>query len=331
MKFILSLSLGWCLSLSIAAQGIPVRLQQFTILDAATLSPETGRKHFGGISAIEYIPGGLWVLVNDRAVKPKKDSVTDQTSYLFTATDAGQLTKGIFSSVSGISGMENVESYRYNPTLNTYFFAAERDQESLIGFINETGKPEILYTEKPSYGRISDNRGIEGLTFDSDNTLWFSLESGGETDCRKATATYLFSVPFDRHTGRYDFSRKAAYTYPFDACSCLANDSPFTGSLGNGISEILSMDKHTMLVLERCYDGKGKGTNVRLFRASINHTTKQLAKSLLFDFGDYLRPDNLEGMTWGPRENGRRTLYLISDDNFSARQTTQLIVLTITR
>ncbi|WP_177225871.1 esterase-like activity of phytase family protein [Arsenicibacter rosenii] len=313
------------------AQRLNVRLKQYCILEAARLVPEADRLHFGGISAIEYVPGGPWILVNDRAVKPKKDSVTDQTSYLFTATDAGKLASAVFSSVSGISGVENVESYRYNPTLKQYFFAAERDQESLIGVIGEQGKPETLYTESPDEKRTSDNRGIEGLTFDQRNNLWFSLESGGETDCRKATATYLFKVPFDTQTNRYNFSRKERYTYPFDACACLPNESPFTGSLGNGISEILHYDTNTLLVLERCYDGKGNGTSVKLFLATISDATKSLSKSLLFDFNDYLRPDNLEGMTWGPDENGQRTLYVISDDNFSARQTTQLIVLTVDR
>lgn len=331
LKVFIILCLSLCIWSASSGQVYIVRVKQYTVLNAGALTSEADRKHFGGISAIEYVPGGPWILVNDRAVKPKKDSVTDQTSYLFTATDAAQLTAGAFSSVRGISGMENVESYRYNPTLKTYFFAAERDQESLIGMINDQGIPETLYTETPADRRISDNRGIEGLTFDQDNNLWFSLESGGETDCRKATATYLFKVPFDTKTNRYDFARKTAYTYPFDACACLANDSPFDGSLGNGISEILSVDTQNMLVLERCYDGKGKGTNVKLFQTTINERTKALQKRLLLNFNDYLQPDNLEGMTWGPDEDGRRTLYVISDDNFSSKQTTQLIVLTVDR
>jgi hypothetical protein len=36
------------------------------------------------------------------------------------------------------------------------------------------------------------------------------------------------------------------------------------------------------------------------------------------------RLDNTEGMCWGPRlANGRRSLVVVSDDNFSARQITQ--------
>ena len=39
-----------------------------------------------------------------------------------------------------------------------------------------------------------------------------------------------------------------------------------------------------------------------------------------------IRPDNVEGITFGPRlDDGRRTLVLISDDNFSERQKTQIL------
>jgi hypothetical protein len=39
------------------------------------------------------------------------------------------------------------------------------------------------------------------------------------------------------------------------------------------------------------------------------------------------RIDNLEGMSWGPAlANGHRSLVLISDDNFSPDEVTQLLV-----
>ena len=38
------------------------------------------------------------------------------------------------------------------------------------------------------------------------------------------------------------------------------------------------------------------------------------------------RVDNIEGISWGPRlENGRRSLVMISDDNFNAQQVTQIL------
>jgi hypothetical protein len=40
--------------------------------------------------------------------------------------------------------------------------------------------------------------------------------------------------------------------------------------------------------------------------------------------------DNIEGLTWGPRRvDGARTLVLVSDDNFSDKQVTQLVALAV--
>ena len=337
MKHYLLLCLILLLPLGVVGQNVKGELKSFNILN-----PTVPQPHFGGISAIEYVPAmKSWLLVTDRADK----SGHDNTSYIFTAFSADSVRATQFNSITTISGLENVESYRYNATLKRSYFATEHNMKSIIGFINAKGKPEPLYEVEVSSElekrrrQISKNRGIEGLMFDEANNLWFSLESGGETDCPKATTTCLFRVPYDSLKKQYDFKEKIAYTYSFSGCSC---STALTGILGNGISEILSYDKDHILVLERCYDGEGNGNNVNLFLARIDHANQKIYKEgpVFFNFNKkndkYTRLDNLEGMTWGPTENGLRTLYFISDDNFNAnkpkpeeRQETQLIVLTI--
>jgi hypothetical protein len=56
-----------------------------------------------------------------------------------------------------------------------------------------------------------------------------------------------------------------------------------------------------------------------------------ISKTLLLDFADLgIAPDNLEGMTFGPRlADGRRLLVVISDNNFNPLQTTQFIALAL--
>ena len=39
--------------------------------------------------------------------------------------------------------------------------------------------------------------------------------------------------------------------------------------------------------------------------------------------------DNIEGLTFGPVVNGKRTLILVSDNNFNPAQFTQFVALTI--
>ena len=42
------------------------------------------------------------------------------------------------------------------------------------------------------------------------------------------------------------------------------------------------------------------------------------------------RIDNIEGITWGPRlPGGEHTVILVSDDNFSASQVTQIVALAV--
>ncbi len=106
----------------------------------------------------------------------------------------------------------------------------------------------------------------------------------------------------------------------------------------NGLVELLG-DSGMLLALERSYT-MGAGNSVRIYRLDLAGASDvadheglagirfaAVRKTLLLDLADLgIALDNLEGMSWGPRlPNGRRTLVLISDNNFSARQTTQLL------
>ena len=56
--------------------------------------------------------------------------------------------------------------------------------------------------------------------------------------------------------------------------------------------------------------------------------TKRLILNVETDLG--IVPDNLEGMAFGPAlPDGRLPLVLVSDNNFSASQSTQFIVLAV--
>ena len=112
----------------------------------------------------------------------------------------------------------------------------------------------------------------------------------------------------------------------------------------NGLVELLG-GEGMLLALERSYT-MGVGNSVRIYRidlAGASNVADQEAlvgtgalattsytavrKTLLLDLAVLGVPlDNLEGMSWGPRlPNGRRTLILISDNNFSVGQITQLL------
>jgi hypothetical protein len=90
----------------------------------------------------------------------------------------------------------------------------------------------------------------------------------------------------------------------------------------------------------------GVGNKVRIFEidttgaTNVLHTPSLAAakhvqpvrKKLLVDLSDLPldKIDNVEGMTWGPRlPSGERSLVVVSDNNFSAAQVTQLVALAV--
>lgn len=102
----------------------------------------------------------------------------------------------------------------------------------------------------------------------------------------------------------------------------------------------MALSDTAFLVIERAFSVR---PTVRLFRAEIGDATDVLGvpalagaavtpmvKTLVADLSTTpgLEPlDNIEGITLGPKlPDGRQTLVLVSDDNFSPRQLTQFVV-----
>jgi hypothetical protein len=122
----------------------------------------------------------------------------------------------------------------------------------------------------------------------------------------------------------------------------------------NGIVEVLPIDDvGTMLVMERSFSvggvlGDGTGNVVVINEVSTQGATDVLdidalyeggspiaftpvSQRQIFAFDDLGFPiDNIEGMTFGPPlPDGRQTLVIVSDNNFSAAQFTQFVVLAV--
>ncbi len=122
----------------------------------------------------------------------------------------------------------------------------------------------------------------------------------------------------------------------------------------NGIVEVLPIDDvGTMLVMERSFSvggvlGGGTGNVVVIDEISTAGATDVLEVDALYDggapialtpvaqrqvfaFDDLGIPiDNIEGMTFGPPlPDGRSTLVVVSDNNFSPTQFTQFVVLAL--
>lgn len=176
------------------------------------------------------------------------------------------------------------------------------------------------------------NRGLEGLTLTPNGRyLWAAMEGPGfndgelPTENRGAlTRVTRFDVDTDQPA--------AQYAYPLDPVSAGPGGD-------NGLTDLVALDDQTLLAVERGY---GTRTAARIYRVSAGDATDVLmrpslssgpvtpmTKTLVVDLSNTpgLSPlDNIEGITLGPTlPDGRQSVVLVSDDNFSPTQITQLL------
>lgn len=193
----------------------------------------------------------------------------------------------------------------------------------------------LQFASRPGTGARS-NLTFEGLALTPDARIaWVAMENalqqdGPEPGVGRPGGPCRFTA-FDVASGR----AVRQFAYLPDA---IPRAPTLPGAADNGVSEILMLDASRMLVLERAFM-LGVGNSLRLYEVDTRAGSDTLAlprlepggfrpaaKRLVADLGQLglARLDNTEGMCWGPRlPNGHRSLVVVSDDNFSARQHTQ--------
>lgn len=174
------------------------------------------------------------------------------------------------------------------------------------------------------------NRTLEGLTLTpSGRFVWAAMEwprydDGEPPTADKGALTRI--TKFDVATG----AATAQYAYPLDPITAPAGED-------NGLSDLVALDDDTFLVIERSH---GTRNVARIYRASVAGTDDVLdrpslqgapltpmSKTLVADLSTIpeVQPlDNVEGITLGPKlSDGRQSVVLVTDDNFSPDQETQ--------
>lgn len=193
------------------------------------------------------------------------------------------------------------------------------------------------------------NLGFESLNLTPDGrTLVTAAEGALAQDGPASTATNGSLARLLTYDAR---SRTPEAEYVYDVAPW-AEPSAIFGV--NGIVEVLPIDDvGTMLVMERSFSvggvlGGGTGNSVVINEISTSGATNVLDVDSLYEEGSPIDVtpvssrevfafddlgiaiDNIEGMTFGPTlPDGRQTLVLVSDNNFSPGQFTQFIVLAL--
>jgi 5'/3'-nucleotidase SurE len=217
-----------------------------------------------------------------------------------------------------------------DPFVNQFSLAGEQLSELPVD-------DKFLPTADQSSG-IRNNLAFESLTITPDNRYLYTAtenalyQDGDAATLEDGSPTRI--VRYNLQTGEVD----KEILYITDPVA--AESVPAGGFQTNGLVELLALDNNgNLLALERSFSA-GVGNSVKLYEVRVQNTTDIKAvdaladlevdavaeKRLLLDFADLGIPlDNLEAIALGDKlPDGRQTLIVTSDNNFSPTQSTQV-------
>ncbi len=189
---------------------------------------------------------------------------------------------------------------------------------------------------------IRNNMALESLTITPSKKYLFTatenalVQDGAEANV--STGSPCRILQYDLIKGQPENE----FLYITEPMTSTSNNSG--GFKTNGLVELMALDHTHFLSLERSFS-LDTGNMIKLFQVDlsdadniqqINSLNSKLTKispaqkELLLDLSNLeLISDNIEGMTFGPRlADGRRSLILISDNNFNPLQVTQVLIFT---
>lgn len=308
---------------------------------------------FGGISGVDYDRrSGAWLMISDdRSDKaPARFFAGRLDAQGLTVTRQVPLRRedgSTFpSTASAVGERADAEALRIDPLSGDLLWTTEGD--AARGFdpaLRRMDREGAAKGTIPTPFRFSQgarpNLTLEGLSFSPNGRwLWLAMEAPLVQDGPVSTVGAGGLTRITRLDRQGKVTAQYAYRLdPIQAAPARRGD--------NGISEILALDANRLLVLERSgvEDAKGRfAYHCRLYvvdvrrardvtgRERLDDNVRPLSKRLLANF-DRLKnvpTSNLEAMAWGPSREGRRTLVLMSDDNFDPAAPTRILVFAVT-
>lgn len=315
----------------------------------------------GGLSGIDYDSRtGLWYLISDdRSDKSPARFYVARLIFGLQAFTSVDIVKSVtLHQPDGTPYPRDAvdpESIRVDSASGRLWWTTEggrgRDLDPGVRISTVEGRAVSAVPTPPMFRVDSENkRGsrsnytFEALSFAPDGrSVFVAMESAIYEDGAMATPDHGAMTRITR------LDRKgkvlAQYAYRIDAIPA----KPAPGkSADNGVAEILALDNRRLLVLERsAVEGEDGWKNyIRIYEIDIAGATDirampaltgaaytPLSKRLVLDLskdGTIAHTDNIEGMSFGPRlSNGRRSLVLVSDNNFQRTQITQFLAFEI--
>ncbi|QNG17853.1 esterase-like activity of phytase family protein [Rhodococcus triatomae] len=335
------------------------RVGRIDHLDTLILPPGTALDGVpvGGLSGIDYTPEAGFVVISDDRGEvgpvrmytlslPIDDGVLGEPQFL-TRIDLLDRDGAPFPPRSA-----DTESVRWAPGADGVLYTSEGEaQAGLAGFVREAGLDGGYRTEVPlpdaytprldeSGGLVSgirDNLGFEAMDLVRDGAAVVAVtenalvQDGPEAGPDVESPARLLEI--DRGSGAV----LGEYIYPVDRVA------PGALPQATGVSEVLAVGDRSYLTLERSLFPETGLFTGRIYETStaeaenvagefaVSPDTVRMDKRLLFDFASAgVDPQCVEGMTWGPRlPDGRRSLVVVSDDNFGVAGQTAFHLLAV--
>ena len=247
------------------------------------------------------------------------------------------------------------EDIRLNPKTNTLVWSSEgarvitTDKEVLqnpaLNFMDLKGDflgnitlPENLAMQKLEKGP-RNNGTLEGITFDKKyKNIYTNIEEPLFEDGNQASTSkgglirlYQFNTKTKKNTAQFGYQLEPIAREP----------NPKGAFAVNGVSAIQYYGKNQLLVVERSYSTGTQACTVKVFLCDLKKATdvknysslqnqkiELASKKLVLNMDDLgIFIDNIEALTFGPKlSNGTPSIIFVSDNNFSDKQKTQVLV-----
>ncbi len=312
------------------SQNGPARFYTFT-LDPTKLG--TNGVNFTNVTALRDIQGKTFAL---NSLDPEGIAITNKGT-IFVSSEgevnpsAGRVTDPFIKEFNLTTGQE----VRSLP-IPTKF-------QPVVADTNGNGKIDAGDTQQSG---VRNNLAFESLTISPNQKSLYTateealLQDGATASETNGTRSRI--IQYDLATGQ----PAQEFTYVTDPIAKPA--IPIDGAKNNGLVDLLAIDDQgTLLALERSFS-VGVGNTIKIYQITLPGATdvssidslnslssKQLnllqpaQKKLLLNLDDLKLAkglDNIEGLTFGPiLPDGRRSIVLVSDNNFSDRQFTQVL------
>ena len=206
---------------------------------------------------------------------------------------------------------------------------------------------------------VYNNLAFESIAITPDGkTLWTMVENGLAQDSLptavgRGSRARMLSFDLD--------SSKAGAEYIYEVGPVPFAPARQGDFATNGVPDMLALSDHEFIVIERAFavgaatpgiaalTKQPTGNTVKLYLIDTRGATDvagwpsikgrevvPVKRTMLLDLsslknddGSVLALDNIEGITFGPLVDGKRTLILVSDNNFNPAQFTQFVAFTI--